>query len=607
VKDVLGNSPRSIVEVLGWRAREERDAQAFVQLSSAGEPEHACSCGELHARALAIAARLSSAGPRGSRALLLYPSGVEFVAAFFGCLYAGWVAVPVALPRAGATEPLIVLGRDAGATVFLSTERLLPALSTNLARAGVNWLGIATDTLGSADGSTLHELPAADDLAFLQYTSGSTSQPKGVMIRHRNIVANARILATAGRVPTANALVGWLPLFHDMGLMSLVLLPLLAGNKSVIMPPAAFLQAPITWLREFARHGPSIGGGPNFAYELCLKHVTDEQAATLDLGNWICAFNGAEPVRASTLERFERRFAVSGFRAEAFFTCYGMAEATLFITGVDFAQRPQVLPVDRSEFAQHRVVVAEATSDAQLLVSSGYPGLDHELRIVDPETLKSLEEGREGEIWVSGPSISDGYFGRDADNAAAFRAFTLDDVPRGPFLRSGDLGVLWGGQLFVTGRQKDLLICRGRNLHPNDLEQTAEAAVPLLRNSCGAAFAIDTPDGEGVALAYELERGAKRAADLDLVIRSLRAAILEVHAIRLQAVVLVGAGQIPRTSSGKPRRGLCRALFVAGKLRVLASWGASPSVSLPAGDLAQTHAGEPSEPGEALTRELGSA
>lgn len=602
MKNLLGNESASIAEVLSWRAREESEAIAFVQLSSAAEPEQSCSFGDLHARALAIAARLTGIGPRGSRALLLYPNGIEFVAAFFGCLYAGWVAVPVAPPRPRARERLIPLGQDAGAEVFLTTEQLLPGLTQHLTRSGVDWLAIATDTLHPAVDASLPNLPAADELAFLQYTSGSTSRPKGVMIRHRNIVANATILGVAGRVDTVNSIVGWLPLFHDMGLMSLVLLPVFVGKKSVIMPPAAFLQSPIAWLRELSRHGRSIGGGPNFAYELCLKHVTDEQAATLDLGNWVAAFNGAEPVRASTLERFERRFAPSGFRGEAFFSCYGMAEATLFITGVDFAERPRALPVVRSEFSENRVVIAEASPGAQLLVSSGRAGLGHEVRIVDPETLQSLADGQVGEIWVSGPSISDGYFGRDSENAATFQAFTSDAEPRGPFLRTGDLGVLWQGELFVTGRQKDLLICRGRNLHPNDLEQTAEAAVPLLRNSCGAAFAVDTPEGEGVVLAYELERGAKRGVDLDLVIRTLRAAILETHAVRLHAVSLVSTGQIPRTSSGKPQRGLCRALYLEGRLRCLVSWsvGGNGAGEVPAG-----HDVEPSGSGRGEAWEAG--
>jgi len=575
----LALETKSLVEMLRYRAKHSGQNRAFAFLGDDGREVAALSYAELGAHAAGVAESLLDAGPPGSRAVLLYPPGLEFVTAFLGCMCAGWVPVPAALPRTpvGLTS-LAGLVNDARPEKFLTHSTLVAPIQDGLRAAGAQRGSVlGTDGLQSSLSLESLPLPSSDDLAFLQYTSGSTGAAKGVMVRHRNILANARALALAGRTSDVDSFVGWLPLFHDMGLMSVVMLPLLEGKLSLSLAPSSFLRTPLRWLEAISSvPGPCSSGGPNFAFDLCVRKVAEADVAKVDLSRWAIAFCGAEPVRSATLRGFLRKFGVAGMRPSSFLPCYGMAEATLFVTGHRGGE--EALTVSREALTQRQLAEANGATDAQVLVSCGETAPGHEVRIVDPETRLTLADGQVGEIWACGPSVCDGYFERGAENAAIFSAFTLDPTPAGPFLRTGDLGARRAGQLFVTGRLKDLLILRGRNIHPGDLEQTAEAASRTLRVGCGAAFGVDVDGEERVALCYEVQEAPE--ADLQPVLQAVRTALGEQHGVDVYQIRFVRPGLVPRTTSGKVRRAECRRLFFAGAMPALAEWQA-PSAPSP--------------------------
>jgi amino acid adenylation domain-containing protein len=563
---------QTLVELLRRRARLQPERRAYTFLLDGEREEVHLSYGELDRQARSIAARLQALGVEGERALLLYPPGLQYAAAFFGCLYAGVTAVPVYPPRPNRPDPrFLAILSDARARVVLTTSAILPNAERLLAgEAAVAWL--ATDGL-DAEGAEEWRLPelAPDGLAFLQYTSGSTSAPKGVMVSHGNLVHNERLIQSAFGVTEDSVVVGWLPLYHDMGLIGNLLQPLWAGCSCVLMSPVDFLQKPLRWLAALSRYGGTVSGGPNFAYDLCARKIRPEDKAGLDLSRWEVAFDGAEPVRAETLDRFAAAFAPCGFRREALFPCYGLAEATLFVTGATRRKAPVVGRFRAPELERHRAV---ADPDGRPLVSSGRPApapVGQEVAIVDPDGPRRLPEGGVGEIWVAGPSVAGGYWSRPEPAESTFRAFTA--AGEGPFLRTGDLGFLLGGELFVTGRAKDLVIIRGRNHYPQDIELTVEKSHSALRPGCGAAFAVDEGGEERLVVVQELRREA-RNADAAEVLEAIRRAVAEEHEVQLQAVALIRTASLPKTSSGKVRRRACRDAFLNGSLAVLAVWEA---------------------------------
>jgi acyl-CoA synthetase (AMP-forming)/AMP-acid ligase II len=414
-------------------------------------------------------------------------------------------------------------------------------------------------------------------LAFLQYTSGSTAEPKGVMLSHGNLMHNLDMTYHAFGIGPDSRVVIWLPPYHDMGLIGGILQPLYAGTPVILMSPLDFLQRPLRWLQAIARYQAAVSGGPNFAYDLCVRKSTPEQRAALDLSHWQKAFNGAEPIRAGTLTRFATAFAGSGFRPEAFYPCYGLAEATLIVSGGGKAKTPAVTTVQAAALAENHVVpVAAEAEDSLTFVSCG-PALGRqEIAIVHPVALSRCPAGQVGEIWLSGPSVAQGYWQRPQDTARTFLAYTAD-TGEGPFLRTGDLGFLQGGELFVTGRLKDLIIIDGLNHYPQDIEVTVEQSHPLLRPGCSAAFAVNSNGREGVVVVVEVAR-PKQVAMLqessaagftpDEIVKSVRRAVAQQHDLRLSEVVLLKAGTVPKTSSGKIQRHACRAGFLSGALEV---------------------------------------
>ena len=572
----------TFVNLLCYRAQCQPDKQAYIFLQN-GETELKClTYKELDRQARAIATSLQSLIAKGERALLLYPPGLEFITAFFGCLYAGVVAVPAYPPRRNQNmSRLQALVIEAQAKVALTTESLLRNIESRFAHnpefPDLHWL--TTDNIADERGRFwLDPEVNSNTLALLQYTSGSTGTPKGVMITHGNLLHNERMIAQAfAHTEEENMVgVGWLPLFHDMGLIGNVLQPLYLGTSCFLMSPLDFLQKPFRWLQAISRYKATSSGGPNFAYDLCLRKITPEQRASLDLSSWEVAFTGAEPVRAETLENFAETFKTCGFRREAFYPCYGMAETTLFITGGLKNTFPVIHQVSGTALEQNRIVDStDEDSYIRKIVSCGQTLLDMKAVIADPESLTRCEGDRIGEIWVSGSSVAQGYWNRPLETKQTFHAY-LADTKEGPFLRTGDLGFIKDRELFVTGRLKDVIIIRGQNYYPQDIEKTGEKIHPALRPGCSAAFAVEVKGSERLVIVQEVERSYLRKLNMNEIVDSFHEAVTAEYGLQVYAIVLVKPGSIPKTSSGKIQRHACRAKFLNGSLKVVEDWSENP-------------------------------
>lgn len=540
-----------------------------------GESDEICwTFSELDRRASAIAAKLQTMGMFGERALLLYPPGLDFVAGFFGCLYSGTIAVPAYPPRRNRNMTRIqAISDNAEAKAVLSVHDVTDRVGNLLDEAphlkDLAW--IATDRLPLDEAERWQAAELAPELlAVLQYTSGSTGTPKGVMLAHRNLMHNMDLI-TYGFEPDRNGSGAfWLPTYHDMGLIGGILNPVFVGRPTVLMSPLAFLQKPIRWLRAITRYRVSISGGPNFAYDLCLQKVTDDQLESLDLSSWEVAFNGAEPIRAATLERFAERFAPVGFRAESLYPCYGMAETTLIVTGGKKNEPPVIRTFEGKALDDHRIIpVAADHPEARKLVGCGRVLPGQQVRIVDPVNYRQLPEDRVGEIWVDSPSVGLGYWDNPGATQETFQA-KLSDSTSGTYLRTGDLGFLHEGELFVTGRLKDLIIVRGVNRYPQDIEQTVEQCSNRLQAGAVGCFSVDLDGRERLIIVSEVER--TRRKDWSDVLESIRRRITLEHDLPPDGIVLVRFGSIPKTSSGKIQRHACRDGFLAGTLMVVAEW-----------------------------------
>jgi acyl-CoA synthetase (AMP-forming)/AMP-acid ligase II len=568
--------PPNFVELVRHRARHQPDDIAFTYLVDGENDQVRLSNRELDRQAMAIAAWLQSLGLEGQRALLLYPAGLEFVAAFFGCLYANVVAVPVYPPRRNRSlDRIQAIADDARAKVALTTREVLGRVESWIGETPrlrqLTWLATSELWEGLEDQWRLPEIDG-DTLAFLQYTSGSTGTPKGVMLHHANLLHNSALIAHAFEHTRSGSGVFWLPSYHDMGLIGGILQPLYVGRPNILMSPMAFLQRPFRWLSAISRFGATTSGGPNFAYDLCVRKITAEEREQLDLGTWKVAFNGAEPVREETLERFAEAFEPCGFRREAFYPCFGLAEATLIVSGGYVGRPPVIRWFAADRLAAGRAVERQPWDEGvRALVGCGSALPDQKIVIADPENMTTCAPGRIGEIWVSGPSVAQGYWGQTEATEAMFRAY-LKDTGEGPFLRTGDLGFVDDGELFVAGRIKDLIILHGANHYPQDIERTAQQCDPRLRPDSGAAFTVDADGGEQLVVVQELER--RGDVELDRLFDAIRRAIAAAHELSVEAVILVKSGTIPKTSSGKIQRHACREGFLHGTLAVVAEWRA---------------------------------
>ena len=581
--DPRWGSYSSLCELLSTRAREEGEALAYTFLAD-GTLEGPCqelTFAGLERRARAIAAALGERGLAGERALLLFPPGIDFVAAFFGCLHAGVVAVPAYPPGSKRKLPrLASIAADAQPKVILTTELLREKLSALTARlpqlASTGWL--ATDAVEINLDEPLSQLAVTgpeigpETVAFLQYTSGSTSTPKGVMVTQGNLLHNEEMIRHAFGHDRQSTVVGWLPLYHDMGLIGNLLQPLYLGSSAVLMSPIAFLQQPLRWLRAISHFRATTSGGPNFAYDLCVARIAPEDRSELDLSSWKVAFNGAEPVRAQTLRRFAEAFAPSGFQLRSFYPCYGLAEATLLVSGGEATSEPRECTVDAAALEEGRIETVSAgasTGESRTLVSCGRAQNGQRIAIVDAASGTPAPANRVGEIWVAGPSVAAGYWRRDEQTKQDFNTRLVG--AEGAFLRTGDLGFVADGELYVTGRSKDLIIIRGRNIYPQDVEWGAELAHPALRRGCGAAFVRQSQGNEAseqLVVVQEIDRRAEGAATEAAA--AIRARVAAEQDIQPAAVIIVRAGEVPKTSSGKVQRDLCRRLLLAEDLKVLA-------------------------------------
>ncbi|MEA5506771.1 AMP-binding protein [Halotia wernerae UHCC 0503] len=585
-----GSKYFTLVDILRCRAFQQPQKIGFTFLEDGETEKSNLTYQELDQQACAIASYIQSLVPTGSRILLLYPSGLEFISAFFGCLYAGVIAVPAYPPKRNQKmSRLLAIATNAQAAIILTTNELLVNIENRfsenpeLAKLPV----IATDGIALEKAQSWKE-PSLNrnTLAFLQYTSGSTGTPKGVMVSHGNVLHNEQIIQHAFGHFSEEVIVGWLPLFHDMGLVGNLLQPLCLGMPSILMSPEAFLMKPVRWLQIITRYKATTSGGPNFAYDLCVRKITPEQRANLDLSSWQLAFNGSEPIRAKTLEQFARTFADCGFRKQAFYPCYGMAETTLLVSGGLKTASPVVRTVQNADLKQNRVVESVADEkESRKIVGCGQVWLDQKVVIVDPENLIQCPPEQIGEIWFSSPSVAQGYWNKIEETQQTFQAYLADtnvsdalmtSKASGPFLRTGDLGFLQNNELFVTGRLKDLIIIRGTNHYPQDIELTVEQSHSALRSGCGAAFAIEVDGVERLAIAQEVERTSLRQLNVDEVIGAIRKSVSESHDLQVYAVLLLKPAGIPKTSSGKIQRHACRTGFVDGSLDVVGKWIAKP-------------------------------
>ncbi len=534
----------------------------------------------LDLRARAVAAKLTEAHGHGQRALMLYPAGLDFMVGFFGCLYAGTIAVPAYPPDAERLDRTLArlknIASDCKARFVVTTSAIKKLAREMLAGvpelAALTW--IATDEIDLALASGWNR-PAIDGsgVAFLQYTSGSTGDPKGVVVTHENLIQNERAISRAFGDGAARDHVSWLPLYHDMGLIGKALHAPFAGTACTFFSPLDFLKRPARWLRAISRFRAGFSAAPNFAYDLCARKIDDRDIAGIDLSSWQAAVNAAEPVRQATLDRFATRFARHGFRRESFAPAYGLAEATLFVTAGSASEAPRVFAVSGRALEQGVVAEPESAADARTYVSCGHAWDDHAVRIVDPDSLAPCDAGRIGEIWVSGPSVGGGYWNRPEESSRTFRASAAGSAHEGsagPFLRTGDLGFIRDGELLVTGRLKDLVILRGRNHLPNDIEHTVERAHAAVRSGCSAAFAVDEGGEERLVVVAELEPSA--IDDASAAAAAVRRAVAEAHDVSLHTLVFIEARTIPKTTSGKIQRRATRAAWIADRLPVVATF-----------------------------------
>jgi acyl-CoA synthetase (AMP-forming)/AMP-acid ligase II len=545
---------RNIVEILLHHAETapQRPAYRFFQGSSL-IPE-TLSFADVRQLACALAARLQSQGLTGCTALLVCKQQKHFVVAFYACLLAGVIAVPTAPPRRMSLRGrLDLLARDADVRVVISDVDDMLSNASEVVGRNAQLIDVR-DCLAEGDCETLAaswRMPrlTQDSLAFLQYTSGSTGDPKGVMVGHGNLMQNCAVIQPAMDWNQDTSILTALPLFHDMGLVGGVLESMFIGCVANCMPPAEFVQYPERWLQLISMYGITVSGGPNFMYDLASRVVTDEQIDGCDLGGWRVAFCGAEPIRASTIQRFTDRFSTFGFRPQSFFPCYGMAEATLYISGVAMDSLPKV-----------------DSRDGNAVVGCGRANADTEIVIVDAETHQRVADGTIGEIWVRGGSIAQGYWKRPDLSARVFGATIAgEDAPR--YLRTGDLGYIKDGDLYVSGRLKDLIILYGKKYAPQDIENTAQNAHPALRVDASIAFGVSDAEKDRLVVVSELQREwLRRSDEWPEIVSAVRRALSMHHGVNLDELVFIKPGALPRTSSGKVRRADARASYACNAL-----------------------------------------
>lgn len=577
----------NLVEILRWRSQRQPEQRAYTFLIDGKvEASYYLTYADLDCQARAIGAKLQQCRALGERALLLYPPGLEFIAAFCGCLYSGVIAIPAPPPDAARLKRslprLQAIAKDAQASLVLTTSRILSMVEDLRSQVpefqAMRWL--ATEEIES-ELAEEWSAPAvsSETLAYLQYTSGSTSTPKGVMVSHGNLMHHSAYLNKACGYTPDSVTVTWMPYFHDYGLVEGLIQPLYNGTPCFVMSPFAFIKRPMHWLGAISRYKGTHSQAPNFAYDHCVRKISPEQRSTLDLSSWRAAGNAAEPINPKVLESFLEAFKSCGFRAQAFCPAYGLAEDTLLVSSSRQTDAPVLCKLDAAALEKNRIVDASKHDFiVRTVVGCGRLVGNTLVAIVNPETLTKCAPDQVGEIWVSDPSVAQGYWNRLEETERTFGAH-LADTGEGPFLRTQDLGFLKDGELFITGRIKDLLIIRGTNHYPQDIEWTVQRSHPALRPEHGAAFSVDYDGSERLVIAQEIERRYQNL-DGDEVVGAILQAVAEYHELEVYAVLLLKTGSILKTSSGKIQRQACRAGFVDGSLDVVKTWTSSKVAEL---------------------------
>ena len=567
----------SLAEMLGQRAQQHPERLAFVFEEESGHVNE-FTYQKLDARARAIANWLQQQTQPDDRVLLVYPPGLEFIAAYFGCIYAGVLPVPATYPKPRRPMPrLDAIVENCHPRLVLTHSSSLDGLALDKQSPALRELTWEpTDHLASA-GNTNYQpvVRSAEDLAFLQYTSGSTSDPRGVMVTHGNLLHNLQAICEGFGIEDQShpshisTGVFWLPAYHDMGLIGGILTPLFVGGTSYLLAPTTFLRRPLRWLELISRVKASISGAPNFGYKLAVEKTTPEERAELDLHSWQLAFCGAEPIHPETLNEFSKAFQTAGFNSNVFYPCYGLAETTLLATGSEGPVGANILHVDRQELGNHRGVSIDSQHPrAQALVGCGSARNGNTVKIVDSQSGGECNDGHVGEIWVHGGSVARGYWNQDDLNEQVFQA-SLNGNGEQRFLRTGDLGFFYNSQLYVTGRLKDVIIIRGRNHYPHDVEHTAQHAHEAV--DMGAAFSVEGEREEQLVVVHQIKREF-RNADTNEILRAIRKAIVEEHELDPHAILLIRPVSLPITSSGKVQRSRCCEQYLAGQLSIVGQW-----------------------------------
>lgn len=579
IKTMSNFAPTTLVELLRNRAINQTDKQAYTFLIDGKKESKPLTYGDLDRQAMAIATYLQKYQAKGERALLLYPQGLEVIAAFCGCLYSGVIAIPVPPPESGRLKRTLprlrAIVKDAEATFALTTGSIL-SLIENVKDEFPEFEAMKWIDTEKIDLDLAHEWQNPDidkdQIAYLQYTSGSTSTPKGVMLTHFNLMHHCNYLQKSCGYNEQSVSITWMPYFHDYGLVEGMMTPLYNGHPCYLMSPFSFVKRPMQWLRNITKYNGTHSQAPNFAYDLCTRRVKPTDISTLDLSSWEAAGNAAEPINPKVMAHFVETFSPCGFTWEKFAPAYGLAEYTLLVSNKPKGTKPVLLKVESSAMEQDKIIVApeDKTQGVRILPSCGQKVCDTIIRIVDPEKLTLCSEDEIGEIWASDSSMAQGYWLRDDATQETFQAY-IKDTQEGPFLRTGDLGFYKDGELYITGRIKDLIIIRGTNHYPQDLEWTVQNLSPDLRPDYGAAFSINDDGEEKLVIVQEVERKAK-LENPDKLIADIRQEISEQHEIMTYAIVLAKGGTVLKTASGKIQRRACKKNFLAGNIDAVATW-----------------------------------
>lgn len=577
--------PLTLVELLRARALQQPSDRAYTFLIDGKTESEPLTYSELDRQARAIGALLQQYQAKGERALLLYPQGLEVVAAFCGCLYAGVIAIPVPPPESGRLKRTLprlrAIVRDAQAHFVLTTAGIL-SLVENVRDEfpefeQMRWIDTATVDIALAEQWQDPQVDK-DQLAYLQYTSGSTSTPKGVMLSHFNLMHHASYLQKACGYEPDSVTLTWMPYFHDYGLVEGIMVPLYNGTPCYLMSPFAFIKRPVQWLKNITKHRVTHSQAPNFAYDLCIRRVKPKDIAELDLGSWQAAGNAAEPINPKVMAKFVEIFSPCGFAWETFAPAYGLAEYTLLVSNKPKGTKPVFATLEAASVERDKIVDAnpEQENGVRTLPSCGRLVCQTKVAIVHPDSLTRCAADEVGEIWVSDPSVAGGYWQRQEETEETFRAY-IQNTGEGPFLRTGDLGFLKDGELYITGRIKDLIIIRGTNHYPQDLEWTVQHLHPAMRADYGAAFSIEDDGDEQLVIVQEVERRTENL-DTEQLIGDIRQEIAEQHEIPAHAIVLAKSGTILKTASGKIQRRACRQNFLSGTINIFAAWSENPEL-----------------------------